>query len=503
MGRTFINLPVNHYDDLLSWDDATVTRLLGHARELAAKMGCRVGSDAYLSEAERRGGNVDRGRHLVLPTERQLDAVCDRLKTTSPCARRSERLRRGKTFEPLMVGNGANLLFDWETWSTKPPVARDLAWVAQWVQGYEDVATLYQPFMLKDMNLVLEPLYSYVVMCRNCRKTVYHAQPTEPEHVKYLDRMARIVEKHRGYYQPMAAFEYVNPPFRVSDRAVRTMLARIDLGVCKNVGIGPMTVSGMSAPVSVIGTAVTAVAEILAVLSFFHLLRPEPGLMCNVATGELDLATARVKYSGMRAHLQNMAAAEILRRGIGVEAPYLTWYRDANEPGLQACYEFGFQQAFFSGIHHHVHPEVGGLACGNLFSPEQAVMDIEIVKEYCELLHGFDAGDEMLGLDEIVRGEYEPGYHVSSEHTLHHLREHLSVSGFYLRGYPAAAYHDRSHTQTRQIMDAARDRTLAAHGKGSEAEPDVDLADELWECVREASVDLAVPVPGVPGSALT
>ena len=497
MSRTHINLPVAKYDDVLSWDQATVDRLLRHAYAVAMKMGCHIEEEEYLKEIEAKGGTVDWNRRAVVPTEKQLDEVCEVLRRTAPAKPRFEPVTSAG-FEPVGIGNGGNMFFDWESWSAKAPTVDDLVWVCRFAEGNDDVGSLFDPFMPKDVHIILEPIFTYAVMARYCAKPVYHAQATEPAHVVHLDTMARIVEKHRGYYQPMNHYEYVNPPFRLGGRGIRTMLARIDTGICDKMGLGPMSVSGMSAPVTAAGTAVTAAAEILAGLNALHIMRPGPGLTTVMCTGELDIATARVKYFAFRTHKQNIAASEIFRRAVGCECNYLTWYRDANEPGLQACYEYGYSQALFSALKSRTHAEVGGLSCGNMFSPEQAIMDIEIIKEFDDLLSGFDASDEAVAVDEIIAAGFEQGYHMSSDHTLAHMREHIAASDFFLRGFPAGADHDKNHTQTRKLLDLAREKSLAAYEKGKATDADDDLGDELWELVVEAAREIGADVPARP-----
>ncbi|MFH0965550.1 MAG: trimethylamine methyltransferase family protein [Planctomycetota bacterium] len=497
MIRTYVNLPVAQYDDVLSWDQGTVDRLLRHAYEIAMKVGCHIEEEEYLREIESKGGRIDWSRRAVVPTERQLDEVCEVLRKTARMQARFAPVRSAG-FEPVGIGNGGNMIFDWESWQAKAPTVQDLVRVCNFAQGNDDVRSLFDPFMPKDINIVLEPVFTYAVMARHCRKRVYHPQATEPEHVVYLDKMARIVERHRGYYQPMLHYEYVNPPFRLGGRGIRTMLARIDTGICNKMGLGPMSVSGMSAPITAVGTAVTAVAEVLCALSALHIMRPEPGLTTNACTGELDLASARVKYFALRTHKQNIAMSEIVRRGIGAECNFLTWYRDANEPGLQACYEYGYSQALFTALKGRTYAEVGGLACGNMFSPEQAILDIEIIKEFDDLLAGFDASDEAVAVEEIIRAGFEQGYHLTSEHTLAHMREHLAASDFFLRGYPAGAEHDKRRTQTQQLMEKAREKSLLSSARGKETPADEELGNELWECVEEAADELGIERPECP-----
>ena len=498
MTRTFINLPINRYDDFLSWDDATTERLARQAYEVAMKVGCHIEEEEYLKEIEAKGGTVDWNRRAVLPTESQLDKVCEIMRKTVALEMRAEPVQCAEGFKGVQVGNGGNLFFDWDAWTVKAPTADDLVWTCRFAQGNDDVNSLFYPFMLKDMNIMLEPMASYAATARFCRKPVYHAQATDPIHVKYLDRMARVIEKRRGYFQEMHAFEWVNPPFRLGGRGIATMLARVDLGACDAMAIGPMTVSGMSAPLTAAGTAVTAVAEMLCALNALHLMRPQAKLRGAAVTGELDLATARVKYYSFRCHKQNIAISEIFQRGLGISMHSYEGYREANEPGLQACYEYGAAQTFWTALRHRDKPEVGGLACGNMWSPEQAIMDIEIIKELDELLSGFDASDEAVAVDDIIAAGFDQGYHMASDHTLAHMREHIALSDFFPRGLPAGAHHDKAHTQTATLMEQARARSLAAHDKGAEIERDDELGDELWAFVEEAAAELGIEAPDAP-----
>lgn len=293
----------------------------------------------------------------------------------------------------------------------------------------------------------------------------------------------------------MPAFEYVNPPFRLSRRAIETMLARIDAGACDVIGMGSMAVCGMSAPVTVAGAAVTTVAEILAGLTFFRLLRPRIGLRAAACAGAVDLRNGRVAYSAMRAHLVNLAAAEIINQGIGGNCGCMSWYRDANEPGMQALYEFGMVQAFFSGLLRLCRPEIGGLANGGIFSPDQAMLDIEACREYDEMHHGFCCDEHEVGMAEILAAGFDNTHHLTSDHTVQRLEDAVSFSAFFPRGVAAAAGHNPGRTQTAELLERARAATEEAVEAGSRVEPDHELSDELYQVVDEAARELGLDAP--------
>ncbi len=496
-----LNIPVAHFTNVLSWNDKTISQLVDKAIELAAKVGLRLDEDTegvYLKEAESKGAAIDWNNQAVMFTREQIEDTIEVMRKTRPVPeplRPLSHCTEGRQTK-FLAGNGANLYFDWDAWTARPATAGDIIELSCWAQGNDDISEFFQPVIPQDCNMFLEPLYAYAIMCKYCHKKVYHNQPTEPLHIKYLDKMTRVVEKHRGYTQHMAEMEYVNPPFRMGNRSIETMFARVDMGMCDVMGVGSMTVAGMSAPVTVTGLAVTAVAEILAGLTFFNITRPGFGLRPNIATGALDLSCARVNYFGTRNHLNNLATWELVVRGLGVNSRSMTWYREANEPGLQAAYEFAMGSAFFSSVQDKCYPEIGGLCCGNIFSPHQTVMDIEMVKEFNELASGFDVdtSDEALALDEVAKARFEQGFHMSSEHTLKHMMDGVPFSNYFFKGTPGKS-NNKNYTQTQELLDKTDKSVKAAIASGKEVAPDEKLGDELYEITKEAARELGVDVP--------
>lgn len=498
--RVNINIPAAHFHSVLSWDKDTIDRLVSDAVDLVCKIGLQLYDDdrgIYLKEAESKNASIDWNCRAVNFTRCQVQETIEIMRQTRPVPdplRPMVLSEKGRD-ERFFVGNGANLVFDWDSWQATAPAACDIVEISQWVQGFDDLEAMLQPVMLKDIDPRLEPLYSYALMCKYCRKRVYHNQPTEPVHVRYLDKMSGVVEKHRDYCQPMQDWEYINPPFRMGRRAIATMLERVDSGICNVIGVGSMAVAGMSAPVTAAGTAITALAEILSGLTFFRIMRPGLGLKPNICAGSLDLRSGRVSFFSMHTHLCNLATWDLLVRGIGVDSPISSGYRDANEPGLQALYEVGIAQNFFSTVAQRCCPEIGGLACGNIFSPHQAVMDIEVIKEFNELAYGFEVSDKVLGTGEIIKARFEQAMHMSSEHTLNHMKNGVSFSDFLFRGLPAGAQHDKNHTQTEELMKKAAQSVETAMASGRQVKPDVDLGKELHEFVKEAAAELGIEAP--------
>ncbi|MFP4382472.1 MAG: trimethylamine methyltransferase family protein [Spirochaetia bacterium] len=498
--KVLFNIPsVKFNQPVLTWDDDTVKALVTAAVMLASKTGLNLPDDdegVYLKEAESKGAKISLTEKTVYFTEEQLRDTLDVIRKTAP-VRKPLRgdLKPKPRDRKYMVGNSGNLLFDSETWEAKAPGSDDLIDFCSWIQGDNNLLSMHAP-MTKDTNQMVGPMYDYALSCKYCRKTVKHQMPVYDFHVKHLYKMDRIVEKHRGYFTPMYAAEYVNPPFKLSKRTIDCMLSRYELGALKENGIwmGSMTIGGMSAPVTVAGAAVQAFAETLAALAFFHIIRPESPLRMVMATGSADLRTGNVDYFSMRTHLQNTAVWEMITRGVGAMAPYLTWYRDVNEPGLQAVYELTMGLYFFQCTSGQGHPSIGQLDNGNSFSPQQAIMDIEVLKEFDQLTGGFDVNDEILGLEEMIKNGFE-GDFLGSEHTVQYMQEGIPYSSFFFRGLPGTMRHNKNKTQTQELMDKAWESVKKSKQAGREIEPDHELAGELYEVVKEAAGEIGIAAP--------
>ena len=271
-------------------------------------------------------------------------------------------------------------------------------------------------------------------------------------------------------------------------------MARADAGM-DPVGMGAMTTVGVSAPLTAPGFAAMATAEVLGALCVVRRLRPHVGLMAALTGGVQDMRTGRVSYQCPSAVAAHYLTVDVFRHVFGARLHYYWGYRDANEPGMQACYEWGMLNMFHRSFSGPGATEVGGLADGNLFSPEQAVMDIAMEEDAGQIFGGFEFNHDAIGLDLILEAGHDVEAYVTHPHTLARCRQAPPFSDFWLRGVPAASQHNSGRSQTRRLMDQAHEACLDARKRGEEAQPDRLLADEAWAIVREMAQELGVRAP--------
>ena len=275
-------IPTGRDAALLDWDEDTIRKLTGRAVDVLVQTGLCLTDDCegvYLGQMARRGLRVDQSNRAVYFSEEQINQTLEVMRQTKQVDRSVDSARSEfggqRASGTYLVGNGASFLFDCDQWEARPASTEEFVGILEWAQGSDAVGELFAPCAVGDVDPRLSPIHVYSLLGRFCHKPFYHEQPTEVVHLKYFEEMARLVEAARGFYQPMQEWEFIIPPMKLAVRSIETMLSRIDLGLCSAVGIGSMAVRGMTAPVTVAGTAITGLAEILAGLTFFRILRPK------------------------------------------------------------------------------------------------------------------------------------------------------------------------------------------------------------------------------------
>ena len=489
-----LRVPRDRPGEMLTVTDEQRQQIAQAAFVILERVGMRIEGDGNLQLLEQAGSGVDRQAGVVRFTEGEVLDAARQLARDWPADRALDP-PPSELGPGYVVGNGGSLRFDWDRWGAVAATRRDLRNLTRWAEGMDGISGSNQFCEVQEKGLdpVLQLVDAFAIMFQHSTKPVFFYQPTAPIHMKYLVRL-QALQRKRGYSQITAPGEFVNPPLTFSDRAIRGAMARADAGL-EPVCIGVMTIAGVSAPLTAPGFATMATAEALGALCIVRRLRPQVGLMAALTGGVQDMRTGRVSYQCPWAVAAHYLVVDVFRHVFDARLHYYWGYRDANEPGMQACYEWGMLNMFHHSFSGPGATEVGGLANGNMFSPEQAVMDIAMEEDAGQILGGFEFNHDAIGLDLMLEAGHDVEAYLTHPHTLAHCRQVPPFSDFWLRGAPAASEHSPGRSQTRRLMDEAHEICLDARKRGEEAQPDRLLADEAWSIVREMAEELGVRAP--------
>jgi trimethylamine:corrinoid methyltransferase-like protein len=140
-------------------------------------------------------------------------------------------------------------------------------------------------------------------------------------------------------------------------------------------------------------------------------------------TAEMDMKTMRVCYSAPAAILCDAALHQLFRHKYRLVHNLEPAYVEAKAPGLQAAFMKTYRQMAF-GCTASLPLGIGLLDNAAVFSPTQAMIDLDLNLALFKFLDGMEVNAETLGLETIEGLEFcETDTYLSSQHTARHFRQ--------------------------------------------------------------------------------
>jgi len=415
-------------------DPAGCTRIHEASLEVLSRTGMTFESEQLLAGLSRAGAEVDPHRRTARIPPSLVESAISRTKSLLASGRRLHLLngvtsQKGTTGGiEAKVSGGCEQYLDWESQAMKPATARALLQCVRLGELLPEVTFVGNPIVMREemdgtpIEERLRRVKTAALIAKNTRKVGSMEVWSEKE----IDLLVEIGIVARGSREGfddnpclLTAKETISPLF-LDRNAGDILLALADRGLpCTVI---PMPISGMSAPASPLGSVIVANAEILGVMTAIQTVCPEALVGAGIISGVMDMRAGTASFSAPEAILQDIALTEVFGELYGMDCLIGTGYTDAEHPGNRGPAEkmLKFLLSFLAG--HTTYP-VGLLRSGSVFSPEQALVDLEL----CRLIHGqlacrLDTG--LLGaIVDVVHEAGIRGDSLGSDFTLRHYRE--------------------------------------------------------------------------------
>ena len=317
----------------------------------------------------------------------------------------------------------------------------------------------------------MESIESARLLLLNTRKPGWTGTSCGKE-VKYLAEMAALAvggdrERLRSEPPLFVAAYCTTSPLKLDTRCCDVLEHALPYGFPVN--FAPMPILGATAPMTPAGAAIVALAEILGGLTATSLINPDVYYFSTSIAGEMDMRTTQICYCTPAAILTDVALHQIFRERYGLVHNIEPGYVEAKTPGMQAAFMKTYRQMAF-GCTVSLPLPIGGLDNGAVFSPTQAMIDLEMNEAIYRFARGMEVDDDTCAVDLIQELQFcQDHTYLETEHTAHQYRR----VGWYPRLFDRA-YCD--HTQP------------AAH----DDEALLRQADEAWRKLVAAQEPLEV-----------
>ncbi len=190
-----------------------------------------------------------------------------------------------------------------------------------------------------------------------------------------------------------------------------TMMGALEVYARANqaVIVSPFIVGGAMAPVSVAGTLVQVLAEVLAGVAYTQLVRPGAPVIAGAFVTSIDMNSGAPTFGTPEASLVTYGMGQLVRR-LGLPYRSAGGFCGSKLPDAQAAYETAnsLNMGLLSGVNFMLHA-CGWLEGGLVASFEKFVMDADQLGVLHRLAEGVEVSDDTLAMGAIE--EVGPGGH--------------------------------------------------------------------------------------------
>ncbi len=223
------------------------------------------------------------------------------------------------------------------------------------------------------------------------------------------------------------------PPLRLTEPDGNVILAMARKGLACH--ICPMPLMGLSSPITPASAMALGNSEILGIWAAIKSFAPDVPVEASVVSGVMDMRIGRASFSAPEAILIDLGIAQLYQDYYHLSCSIGPSWIDARYPGAQAGLERAFKfviEAFGGKIGY----PAGTLAGNTVFSPEQAVIDLDMARAVNRFLDGSEVNEETICLD-LIRKIGIGGNFFAEKHTALNYRKMLWLPHLFDRTAPS------------------------------------------------------------------
>jgi len=314
---------------------------------------------------------------------------------------------------------------DVDTDKLRPSTAKDLADLGRVVDAIPGLRRSHPTFvpqdvpeLTKDVHILSITAMSYSEV-HGASTSVYSSKT-----IPYLIEIGTIIRGSEEELRKRPCFQfgaYLASPFRLAQDVIQMGLEMNKLGLFG--GLGNMVVGGAAAPITLAGALVVQTAENIAA-----------GIINRAITGNiggygggpliLDLQKGAPAEGAPESLLLRLATAQIREHYTGSWTVSIGGHVSAQVPGLQAGVEKAIGYLFGILAGQRILGAFGSLACGDVGSIVQLMIDIEIGEHIRRMMRGITVIEETLAEDVIIKAGIGANF-LGNPHTVRNARKEI------------------------------------------------------------------------------
>jgi trimethylamine--corrinoid protein Co-methyltransferase len=249
--------------------------------------------------------------------------------------------------------------------------------------------------------------------------------------------------------------------------------------------ISPFIVGGAMAPVSVAGTLVQVLAEVLAGIAYSQLVRPGAPVIFGAFVTSIDMNSGAPTFGTPEASQITYGAGQLARR-LGLPFRSAGSFTGSKLPDAQAAYETAnsLNMGLLSGVNFMLHA-CGWLEGGLVSSFEKFVLDADQLGTLHKMAQGVTVTEDTLAMD-AIREVGPGGHYLGCAHTQANFKTSFWRSDV-LDYKPFETWEDEGARDSAQLA-TKRVETLLAQYQQPALDPAIAEALDAYVAQKKASM---------------
>jgi trimethylamine--corrinoid protein Co-methyltransferase len=322
-------------------------------------------------------------------------------------------------------GFGTPWIFDYPQRRYRQPTIQDQTDMIKLGDALQCVAAVNAPLICGDFDPRIETIESARLLLLHTSKPGWVGTNSGRE-VKYLAELAAMAtggDRQLLRIQPpiFVAAYCTTSPLKLDTRSCEVLEQALKYGFPVN--FAPMPILGATSPMTPAGSVIVAAAEILGCMTATTLIDPDVYYFSTSIAAEMDMHTTQVCFATPAAILTDVALHQLFREKYELVHNVEPAYVEAKVPGVQAAMMKVYRQMAL-GSTVSLPLAIGALDSAAVFSPTQAMIDLEVNEALHKFYKGMEVTDETMCPDLIDRLQFGArGTYLETEHTLRHFRQ--------------------------------------------------------------------------------
>lgn len=467
--------------------------IIGEARHLLATVGMEVRGRGLEQRLVEAGLLVDGKGRVLFPAD-----VVERALASVPASfwlydrDGKPHAHLGAERVHFTPGSSGLRVQDHRTGATRDALTADFVEYVRVCDGLPHIAYLATAFSTHDIPPEVSDAWRLYLCLTNSRRPIVSGAFTE-HGVPRMAAMMALFRRDRADLaaRPLSIFTITaTGNFRYSEDSCQNLIDCVEAGI--PVEIVPVTLMGLTAPVTLVGAAVFHAVDTLAGVVMAQVIKPGAAVLYGGAPAEFHMKEATSPMLGVQAMYLNLINAQVGKR-LGLPTQAYMALSDSKVLDAQAGAEtYGSALlAALAGINSVSGP--GLLDYVLVFSLPKLVFDNEVCGQVLQLTRQLQVVDD-LPAGALVQAELAASHMLTAPHTLAHWEQQLYLPGPVFDRKNRDAWQRGGQQDLWQRAIAEVNSRLAAY---TPLETDPALDAELRRLIRTGLPESA-PLPEIP-----